>query len=279
MREFRIRTGKYRVRSSSSPQYLKSRPALSNSKLLDEDIRRLLANQKRSVSRVRADVLWRNAQIRQLEALRPMNRQSAIHHPLPLPWCHLARAERMPCRGDDLADFLVDGCVVFSGVLDAIVAFRDRAVGFLDDGGCTAGREARVGRGELAAEDGHAAPHFALKLVGPDVLLDVEVHSVLRSGQSVDLLVMRWMGDVKETAWCFKVVLMDADKVEPHISAESDKQSGVHLCGVLTFKYPTSKSIVSPRFGPVMWIWPRENLFVQKEMWSAVIDCGQCRRH
>jgi hypothetical protein len=183
MREFRIRTGKDRVRSSSSPQYLKPRPTLSNSKLLDEDIRRLLANQERSVSRVRADILWGNAQIRQLEALRPMNRQSAIHHPLLLPWCHLARAERMPCRGDDLADFLVDGCVVFSGVLDAIVAFRDRTVGFFYHRGFAAGREARVRGGQLAAEDGHAAPHFALQFVGPDVLLDVEVHGVLVLGQ------------------------------------------------------------------------------------------------
>ena len=37
----------------------------------------------------------------------------------------------------------------------------------------------------------------------------------------------------------------------------------------LTFRYPTSKSMVSPMLGPVMWIWPRET----SEMLLGMLRC------
>ena len=55
----------------------------------------------------------------------------------------------MPRRGDDLADFLVDGRVIFGGVWDPLVALCDGTVGFLDDCGFAARWEARVGRGDV----------------------------------------------------------------------------------------------------------------------------------
>jgi hypothetical protein len=52
--------------------------------------------------------------------------------------------------------------------------------------------------------------------------------------------------------------LRTPDRIEPHITAESVTSSKLYLCVVLTFKYPTSKSTVSPMLGPVIWMWPRE---------------------
>lgn len=58
-----------------------------------------------------------------------------------------------------------------------------------------------MGGGQLAAEDGHPAPHLAGHFVGPDMLLDVHVAFVREpAGVEINGVVHRGTGDVHVAA-------------------------------------------------------------------------------
>lgn len=145
-----------------------------------DDIRSLLTYGKSGVIRISANVLRRNAQIRNLQSRYAVHVQISIHDTQLLTRRHLGGPYRMPRRLDLFAQRLLEDLVVLRTILQ-ISELRGVLLGV--QGGTSRlgiGRERRMVRCELATVHGCAPEDLPRLLINPHLHLDVHIARIAK---------------------------------------------------------------------------------------------------